>query len=345
MKWINEILLSPDDGDGGAGGGAGPDGGAPSGTQEPASQTTDSTSLLGSDGTPPTTEGADKPSQEVTTSPFYMGLYDESGKLNKDKLDALPDHLKDSKDLFGKYDTVESLLGGMRNLAQLAGKKGLEPLPEGSPEELIKERKGLMDRINKVPEDPKQYGIDRPDGYPEDLPWDTERAGKYAEIFHKYSAPPELVKELMAAEAEQAKAEFAGISSREKEMFAAEKGKLEQEYGNEFPEMVDKARRGLASMGLTDGDKPVDANHPIFSNAVAVKMAIKYAEAVSEDKLVSGDMDSTGGMSDREKALDILNNPNNPLHKAYHDPEDPRHEQAVQTRSRFNQKWIERQKK
>lgn len=351
MKWTHDILRSPEEGDSGAGGSAGFDGGEAAGTAASAgattllgSQETGQTTPLGNEQSPQGGQKAPQGGSPVVSEPFYIGLYDKDGKLNKDRFDALPEHLKDSKGLFEKYDTFEAMLGGMRNLAQLAGKKGLEPLPEGAPEQLVKERKALLDRVNGVPEEPKGYGLEKPQDYPEDLPWNEERASKYSEIFHKYSAPPQMVQELMAAEIEAAKQEYAGIGERQQAMLAAEREKLQEAYGQNLQPVIDKAIRGLKSMGLTENGNPIDANHPIFNNAVAVQMAAKYAEAISEDRLVSGNTDSSMGMSDREKALDILNNPSNPLHAAYHDAEHPRHDEAVRVRQTLNKRYVERQR-
>jgi hypothetical protein len=70
----------------------------------------------------------------------------------------------------------------------------------------------------------------------------------------------------------------------------------------------------------------------------------KIALAVGEDKLPSGGADSSAGLSDRQKALDIVSNPNNALYKAYHNPNDPQHEHAVAVRSKFNESWVMSQK-
>lgn len=335
MKFYHQILRNEEgggEGDSGGGGGSATllEGGG-DGSQ-------------GSEGNDNTGDGHEGGS-EVVSKPFFHGLYDESGKLNKDRLDALPDHLKDGKDLFGKYDTIEALLAGMRNAANLAGKKGLQPLPEGAPKEVVDERNALMRQLNNTPDSPEGYGFKKPDDWPESLPWQEERATKYAEILHRHNVSPELAKELYDLDMSEAMTQFGRIDEIQAETFAAEQQKLKSEFGSQLPEKVALAVRGVNSMGLKDENgEPITASHPIFKNAVAVKMAAAYAEAVSEDRLVSGDGDGSGGMSDREKALDILNNPNNPHYKAYHDPEHPGHEQAVKLRSRLNQRFHERQK-
>lgn len=340
MKWYHQILRAPEGGEGAEGG---------SGSGEGASAGDAGTSLLTAGDTGSGGEGSEAGGptggEGHETKPYYIGLYGEDGKINKDNYERLPDHLKDSKGLFEQYDTVEGLLGALKNNKQLASKKGLEPLSPDAPEKVVQERNALMAKLNNVPEDSKGYGFTKPEDYPENIPWNEERTGKYADILHKHNASPELAKELFVAQVEDAKAEASGVDGKASELFAAEETKLKEEYGAKLPEIVQQAVRGLNSMGIMDGDKPVDANHSIFKNAIAVKMAAAYASAVSEDKLVTGAGGSgLNGMSNRDKALDILNNSNNPLYKAYHDPEHPQHEQAVKTRSNFNRLHIESQK-
>jgi hypothetical protein len=94
------------------------------------------------------------------------------------------------------------------------------------------------------------------------------------------------------------------------------------------------AMRGARTAGL---DPMTD---PIFKTASGIKLALKLAENVAEDQLISGDNDQTMGGNDRAKALSIVNDESNPLHKAYHNTDDPRHDEAVAAKQGFDKRYL-----
>jgi hypothetical protein len=108
---------------------------------------------------------------------------------------------------------------------------------------------------------------------------------------------------------------------------------LDEAFGAEKAMKIDLAVRAIKTAGLD----PLD---PMFSDSKAVILAAKFGAMISEDRLISGETNANAGMDDRAKALDIVNNANNPLYKAYHDAEHPQHAQAVEAKSRFNQSWL-----
>jgi len=268
---------------------------------------------------------------------WFVGLYDSTGAINPAKFDALPTHLKAHKETFAKYKTVEALLGGMSNLAQLAGKKGLAPLPADAPAEIKAERAKLMAELNNAPKTPEGYGFKRPDSIPESQ-WSEPYVQGIAGILHKHSASPELAKELMAFDAQHAGTMMEGVKGAETAAYAKEATALKEAFGGEYAKKIDLAVRGAKTLGM-------DINDPLFRNHKAVVMMSKFAEMVSEDRLVSGESSANAGMDDRAKALDIVNNPANPLHKAYHNAEDPMHAQAVSVKSQFSKAYLAKRPK
>ena len=288
--------------------------------------------------TPATTTPTTAPvTQAAGGDQWFVGLYDSTGTINPAKFDALPTHLKAHKETFAKYKTVDALLGGMSNLAQLAGKKMLARLPTDAPAEVKAERAKLMAELNDTPKTPEGYGFKRPDSIPESQ-WSEPYVQGIAGILHKHSASPELAKELMAFDAQHAGTMMDGVKTAETAAYAKEATALKEAFGGEYAKKIDLAVRGAKTLGM-------DINDPLFRNHKAVVMMSKFAEMVSEDRLVSGESSANAGMDDRAKALDIVNNPSNPLHKAYHNVEDPMHAQAVETKSRFSQAFLAKSRK
>ena len=274
-----------------------------------------------------------------STSPnFFTGLWDEHGTINKDNLKFLPEHLKPAEESLARYDTAESLIGAFWNAKQAASKKGIdpEPLPPNAPKEMVEERLELLGKLNGAPQDPAGYKLEKPDDYPENLPWSDERTGKYAEILHKHRASPELARDLLAAQVEDAKEEGTNIQKMVDEKLLDEGNKLRSVFGEEWPQARQMAIRALQTLGWKDGDQPVDENHPAFQNSVTVRLAKMVADLTAEDELLGGAGPGGTGKNAREAALDIVNNKENPYYKAYWDAEDPLHEKAVSEKQRLD---------
>ena len=271
--------------------------------------------------------------------PFFVNLWDKTGKIDKKAFDRLPDGLKAHKDLFAKYDTAEAFFHGVANLGQLAGKKGLQPLPDGAPAEVVAERNALMRQLNGVPEKPEGYGLAKPADMPDEQ-WNGEYVTGIAGILHKHNVSPACAKELAAYDIAAAQKMREGYGAQGEAALQKEAGALKEAFGegDAFSGKINMAQRAARTLGL-------DINDPTIGNNSRIIIALaKVAEMVSEDRLVSGDGKGGDSMTDRQKAIDIVKNESNPLHKAYHDPNDPRHDEAVAAHSTFNKRHLERTK-
>ena len=267
---------------------------------------------------------------QPNTKPFYADLYGADGKLNHAAFDRLPDHLKPHVETFKKYQTVEALLGGMGNLSNLAGKKALAPLPDNAPPEMKAERQALLRQLHGTPEKPEGYGVAKPANIPAEM-WDEGYVKDIVGTLHKHNASPALVKELLEVDARHATGKVDRNGQSEAQAYAQEEAALRKAFGPQYNDKVDLAVRAARTLGL----EPTD---PIFRNHKVVVAMARVGEMVSEDRLVSADSKGGDGMSDRAKAKDIVTNPSNPLHKAYHNENDPQHDEAVRTHSEFNKR-------
>lgn len=344
---MHTFLYAPDDGSGAGGGDAGAGAGGNAGTQQAGGAATPpgnatgngsggSTLLSGSSGgsqsaggTPPSA-GTPPPAGSVVQKSWREGWIGNDGKINKSKYDELPDNLKIWKDTFSKYDTDEQLLGAFAHSIALNGKKGLMPLPENASPQMREEYNARLREILKVPKDVEGYGIKKPDNIP-DTQWNGEYVNKALGIMHKYNAPPEMVRELVAADQEFAKGMRSQTDASTVREIEAAKSEIATAFGTEADQKISQARRYAATLGL-------DANDPrIGNNAKLIIALAKGASMIGEDKLVNvGGGGASSGVNDREKAKDIIHNKSNPLHEAYHNPSHGQHAQAVAQVVAFN---------
>ena len=326
------------EGDGGAGGGAG---GGDAAAQAAAAA---AAAAKGGGGAGGGDDAAARAAAEAAAAaakpkPFFVGLYDAEGKIDKTALDRLPDALKAHKDTFAKYDTVEALLNGFGNAHSLASKKALLPLPANASPEVIAERKAHLDQLNNVPKDPKGYGIARPQDLPEQF-WSQEGADKFAALAQKHSISPAAVKELLGLQLELTQGELAKGAAAETAFYTKQDQDFAlavQKNGMDLDKAADLAIRGAKGLGLDPGS-------PIFKNAQVRMVALRAAELISEEKLITGDAAAAAGAAGNElaQARDIMQNPQNPLYKAWHDPTDPQHEAAKDRQNALYQLYGER---
>jgi hypothetical protein len=238
---------------------------------------------------------------------------------------------------FGKYakaeDPNKAVLDGIKNLQYLAGTKGLEPLPDDAPDSVKEERAEIMRKANGVPATPADYGIVKPDDMPDEQ-WNGEYVNDMVSVLHKYNAPPAMVNELFEMDGQHAAKLGAETEAAQAAAMKAESAKLTEAFGSEIQEKTDHAKRMARTLGLDP------ATDPMFNSANVVKAFAQMFTMVSEDRIVSGDGGNNLGSSDREKAKDIIFNKANPLNAAYHDPDDPRHKQAVDQVTAFNKRAV-----
>lgn len=217
------------------------------------------------------------------------------------------------------YKTLPALLKGLKDskAAAMAKTEGMVKLPgaEAKPEEIAAFRSALG-----IPEAPEGYQL-KPEALPPGVEIDPEVFADFAKVAHASNLTPAQVETLAAWQAnlelksaEKATAEHAAY-------LAAQKQELQTKWGPKAPEKMMQAQRAAATFGL----KP---ENPIFQSAEVVAAFAAIADAMSEDKLVSGES-LTNRLSPEAGAKDILSNTANRWHKAYHDPGHPDHRAAV----------------
>lgn len=339
--WKLKDILREEAGDGGDGGGGG-DNAPPDGEGSIFAAGGDPVSPA-TPADPVVTDTREKPKGEGDgqgmAKAYYDGLYDASGKIDKTKLDALPSDLKKHKALFERYDSMDGLLKGFANHAALAGRKGdlsAYERPGDDASDKAKEDHALFLKVaNGVPDDPAGYGIEKPEGM-DQKEWDASPVKDYLGTLHKHNASPELAKDLFAMN--QAIAEKAQNDAAEAwtSYAKAEMNSLRTEFKTELPEVRALAERTASRFGLDES---------ALRSAAAVKAFHAIGKAIGEDRMPSHGSDPHGGITDRQKALSIVNDKSNPMYAAYHNANHPQHQEAVDLRSSLNKRWAESQSK
>jgi hypothetical protein len=259
--------------------------------------------------------------------PFHADWMKPDGSLNPSAYERLPEDIRYMKDTLGKYKTAEELVRGMAYAQTFAGKKGLLPLPENAPPEVRAERKTVLDSINGVPKEAKDYGISRPADMPEQQ-WNQPLADGFAKWAHENSVSPTAAKKLIAVQMEAVKGQLAEQAKYEQTFFDGHAKAFESTVRTEnipLERANSLAERGAVALGL-DPNKP---EHAILLKNSAVKlMAMRHAIATGEDKFVTGEAQKGAEGDPLTLASDAVHNKANPLYEPLHDSGHPQHRMA-----------------
>ena len=283
----------------------------------------------------PTPIEANTPSTQAPTAsavkePYYKTLINADGTLNHKALDNLPDHLAALKPTLARQKSLDDVFTVMGNQQTLVGKKALGPLPPNATPEMVAERKGLLDSINGVPKDPKDYGIVKPENISNEL-WNDGLAKGAAEIAHKYSAPPAMLKDLVALQTAELQKQLLAQQDYERAFFAKQQDNLVQTLKLEnipLTKAQELAERGAQKLGLDLQNPDIQT---LMKNSNVFLMAMRHALSTSEDKFVSGEAKSSLGGDPAALAKDATSNKANPLYAPYWDTQHPQNKMAKET--------------
>jgi hypothetical protein len=256
--------------------------------------------------------------QTSTAEPYYKDWYNPTdGAINHKALERLPDHLKGVAPLLQNTKTIDDVLMRYQQANTLASKKALAPLVGNEPKEVLAERKALIDAMNGVPKEAKDYGITRPNEIPEHQ-WNPKLAEGFQSWAHKNSVSPAAVKELLGIQLGTVKEQLAAQAQGEQQFWAGEQTKFEEALRTEaIP--VERAsalvEKGAAAFGLKMDDPQTQR---FLQGATARLMCMRYAIATGEDSTVTSEGGGGGnGPDPKGQADDIRSNPANPLNGPY----------------------------
>jgi len=260
---------------------------------------------------PATDDPAGEP-QPVTIEQFKEHIPEDL------KGEAMWDQVTELPKFFKNYAHAQRALGGS---IKIPGENAT-----------TEERTEYLEKLGR-PETADAYDFKRPEGLSEGITLDegfVERLGLTA---HQLGLTMDQAHSLFSwhmTEMEQSHAEaLSGMSAGMEE--------LKSEWGGAFDRNLMMARRAIAHLGGKDVADFFENNPGLGNNPIVVKVFAKVGRMFTEAGTISGDYEGIAAPEEAEQlALSIINNPENKLNKAYHDPTDPQHDHAVaQTQKYF----------
>lgn len=306
------VLRNEDDDDGGDGGGDGGD--------APKSLLPTGGDPNGSGGTPPV---APAPGTPPDGGKFdFRTLIGDDGKFVADYYKRLPENLREHADHFKKYGDPIHALQHTLNLQQLLGKKS-EAVTIPAADAPKEEWAPLLKKLG-VPDSPEGYNLKVPDDLPHGIKVDEAEIKQFAGFAHEIGLTPQQVAKLQEYDLTRTTKQLEGnvdlARTEEVRILAEQQEILTKEWGNgpDADQKKQVAIRAALTLGFNSDDI---GDHPLFRNAEFVKAMYRAGALMSEDKLVGADATS-GPVSNRAKANDIITNSSNPLYKRYWDGDE-----------------------
>jgi hypothetical protein len=265
------------------------------------------------------------PPAQVSTGSSSPSYFSEGTKFATDFADHLGPEFdsyrataskfagKDLTDLIRSYGEAQKLIGQRQD--------GMVKVPgaEAPPEEIA-----AFHRAIGVPESPDKYSIDRVK-MPQGIELKAERLDGFKRFAAERGIPQSSFEAVLEYEAQyQAQAAQEAKVAME-DYLRQQEETLREEWGPKYDQRAMRAMRAAETLGL-----PQD--HPALQDADVRRAMARFADMISEDKL-AGNESVVQTMSFGSQARDIVFNPDNPLHKSYHDSTDSRHREAV---ARYN---------
>lgn len=215
-------------------------------------------------------------------------------------------------------------LSKFKNVADLAKSyRHLESKSIHYPEEgATPEQVAAFRSLAGVPETAEGYELKAPDKLPDGVQWDDASAKRFSDVAHKYHVPKAAMQALMA---EQVKIE----SERVQSAVAEQAGKIQKdldalrnEWGTDTQARLGTVKTVFGKLAAQTGLDPKSPEGIALQNSPGfVKMLYAMSKFMTEDSLPAG-VKSQTVMGGRERANDIINNPDNPYYKKYWDGDE-----------------------
>jgi hypothetical protein len=233
----------------------------------------------------------------------------------------LPESMKEHEAMLANFKDFPTLAKTLKDSMTAARQKTegyIKPITDAStPEEKLAYAKALG-----VPEKPEEYGLAKPADEGLAKFYDEATVAEFGKVAHELGLNKTQAAKLVEFQLNQRKvADEKWVKDGQEGMAAWDK-ELRETLGDKYDARMIDAKRVIMSTGGSGDMLPfLEPKLVVWLSGLATKLG--------EDTLVSREA-VTNKLTPSSQAEDIVNNPANPLHKAYHDRMDPRNGEAVQ---------------
>jgi hypothetical protein len=245
---------------------------------------------------------------------WHASFFKADGGIDHSAIERLPEAYKDLAPTLATLKTGEDLLGKIKNLNALAGRKGLAPLPANATPEDIAAQQTVLRAVLGVPEKAEGYAFAKPADLP-DAAWDPAFAKEAQEILFKHNGAPGLAKDLLALQTKFVQGNISAQQQYEQEFYTAQDNEFREglkKTGDDYDKVMNLVNLQAKAVG-------VPADSPLLKNATFRNVLLQFSKATSEASFKGGPgPGGDGTKSDRALAEAIVHDKTNPDYEAYH---------------------------
>lgn len=224
--------------------------------------------------------------QAATTTETQTQQPPEAPSTNQ-RPEYIPEKFWDAQKGEAKIDQLAISYANLEKAFSSKSQAPKKPGADATPEQQAQYFADLR-KLTGAPEKPEDYGLKAPDKLPEGVEWNAELATKAASIAHKYSVPPEALRELIDLNNESVGSIVAKSEAAQKEQVDAMVAELNTEWGTNAKDNWQRANRGAVALGV-DLEASGLGNNPHF-----IRAALRFDEMIGDDKgLVNSDSQAT----------------------------------------------------
>jgi len=260
-------------------------------------------------------EGDVTPQQILEQVGGYQAFLPDEAVMDHDgksvKLKDLPD-IQNAKDL---PTLAKNYIESQRELGRRVRIPGKEAKPEET--QAFKARLVESGVIPAPLGSPAEYGIVKPEGLPEGVPWSDELATTLAATLHKHGAPKELAADLLALHMQA----LGGAQETLKTSLEAGTSALRAEFGEKYDEAFAFAERFAPTIFKTPEElafyeRTGLGNHPLFLGPVMrlASLAMQDSSFVAQMARPTGPMEQGEAVKEHTR---VMSDPKHPHYAGY----------------------------
>lgn len=264
-------------------------------------------------------DNSGSPQNEDTAKNTSQAILNEDLSFAENWTENLPEDIKSDPTL----QNVRTLPGAMKSLIHAQKMVGADKIavpPEGADESYWDEVYRKLGR----PDTPDEYGLEKPEGWPEDAPYDEGMAKEFAEVAHKNGLLPNQLKGIMDWYNQKGLGQFQQSQQARQEAYRQAAAKLKSKWGQKYDEKVNRAEQ-LVQAKASDEAKQVIAEK--FRNEPAlIELLANIADDMSEDTFKAYQPQGFTPTEAQTEINKIMGDKNNPYWNSKH----PQHAEMVQ---------------
>jgi len=256
---------------------------------------------------------------KMKTATPAVGLIDNDGNFTDAWGEVITSEFEDNQSL-KNASNIKTLAKNYINQNKIVGKKNFDY------DTADDEQKAELFAKMGVPEAAAEYGFEAPEDLPEGMTYNEEEAEAFANKAHELNLTTKQATELRNWYNGIQGDSYKSASSEFQANQIAQQDAVKEKYGAAYDAKIELAQRAVETFGA----KELVDELGIGDNPQMVELFVNIGEAISEDRLVTGNSNNQSALTPAEAQREVNEIMANP---AIHDPNHPQQKDLAARKS------------